>query len=416
MQPRLPREIRLATGAEKGQYYLYGKVLADSMEKQIDSNVTVKAVVTHGSVDNLDLLAKKEVDLAIIQRGTVPMAGLSVIAPLYEDVVHVVVRKESHIESIGDLTGKNVVLGPKGSGMRASALDILKHYGVKLETLGDKTESYFLELEHDKKLDAAIVTTGYVNADLNQLLASGVFKLLEVDDAKAISIRHGYFTPVKIPRSLYREGPAVPDRPIDTVATTAILVAGSDVPVPLVEEAVSALYEDYPQWDGGDSQQRLSRLMTATEAREWGQLPLHPVTQTYFEPYKGLVLLKDFMESLVATKDLLFTLGAGIYVLWLWRRKVIKRRNAAELAVHLRRLNALLDETMRIEREQMNTDDPKKLRGYMDEVTRIKLRALGELTHEDLRGDQMFAIFLTQCSNLSRKIQLKIRLPVDSER
>jgi hypothetical protein len=156
--------------------------------------------------------------------------------------------------------------------------------------------------------------------------------------------------------------------------------------------------------------------MTATEAREWGQLPLHPVTQTYFEPYKGLVLLKDFMESLVATKDLLFTLGAGIYVLWLWRRKVIKRRNAAELAVHLRRLNALLDETMRIEREQMNTDDPKKLRGYMDEVTRIKLRALGELTHEDLRGDQMFAIFLTQCSNLSRKIQLKIRLPVDSER
>ena len=63
----------------------------------------------------------------------------------------------------------------------------------------------------------------------------------------------------------------------------------------------------------------------------------------------------------------------------------------------------------------MKTDDPKKLRGYLDEVTHIKLRALDELTDEDLRGDQMFTIFLTQCSNLSRKLQLKISLPLNSQ-
>ena len=164
-----------------------------------------------------------------------------------------------------------------------------------------------------------------------------------------------------------------------------------------------------------DSRRQLSQLMTAAEARQWVKLPLHRVTQTYFEPYKGLVLLKDFMESIVATKDLVFTLGAGIYVLWLWRRKVVKRRTEAELAVHMRRLNALLDETVRIESEQMKTDDPKKLREYLDEVTRVKLRALDELTDEDLRGDQMFAIFLTQCSNLSRKLQLKVSLSVDPQ-
>lgn len=85
------------------------------------------------------------------------------------------------------------------------------------------------------------------------------------------------------------------------------------------------------------------------------------------------------------------------------------------MAVHMRRLNSLLDDTIRIETEQMKTDDPKKLRSFLDEVTRIKLRALDELTDEDLRGDQMFAIFLTQCSNLSRKLQLKISLPIDSK-
>jgi hypothetical protein len=38
---------------------------------------------------------------------------------------------------------------------------------------------------------------------------------------------------------------------------------------------------------------------------------------------------------------------------------------------------------------------------------------LDELTNEDLRADRMFTIFLTQCSNLSRKLQLKISLPLD---
>jgi TRAP transporter TAXI family solute receptor len=410
-QERLPDPIRIATGAKNGQYYLYGEVLDRSIERR--TAVTVIPLVTDGSVDNQVRLAEGNADLAIIQHGAVPMAGLVVIAPLFEDVVHVVVRKGSGIRSIHDLSGKNVVLGPKGSGMQASALDILAHYSVNPAELGDKTSAYFLEMADDESLDAAIVTTGYVNADLKRLLAGGAFELLAIKDAEAISTRHAHFSQTTIPRGLYREGPAVPDRPIKTVATTSLLVAGSDVPDPLVREAVAALYEEYPHWEGGDSRRQLSGLMTAAEARQWSQLPLHLVTQTYFDPYKGLVLLKDFMESIVATKDLLFTLGAGVYVLWLWRRKVVRQKNEAELAVHMRRLNALLDETIRIESEQMKTDDPKKLRGYLDEVTRIKLRALGELTDEDLRGDQMFTIFLTQCSNLSRKLQLKIRLPVD---
>jgi hypothetical protein len=44
----------------------------------------------------------------------------------------------------------------------------------------------------------------------------------------------------------------------------------------------------------------------------------------------------------------------------------------------------------------------------LDKVTRIKLKALEELTHEALRGDRIFLIFITQCANLINKIQAKI--------
>lgn len=412
----LPRSIKIATGEKNGQYHLYGEVLADILEKRIDRKVD--PLVTDGSVENQKRLGEEGEEgahLAIIQNGAVSMAELTVIAPLYEDVVHVVVRKGRGIDSILDLSGKTVVLGKEGSGMRASAIDILNHYGLKPKELGDKTNLYFTEMEKDEALDAAIVTTGYVNSDLSRLLASGAFELLEIKDAEAISTHHAHFKPMTIPRGLYHEGPAVPDRPIKTVATTAILVAPSDVSEALVGEVVASLYEEYPHWEHRNSGRQLSRVMTASDARQWSKLPLHPVTQTYFEPYKGLVLLKDFMESIVATKDLMFALGAGIYFLWLWRRKVVSRKDQAERAIHMQKLNAWLDETIRIEKEQMKTDDPNRLRGYLEEVTQIKLHALGELTDEDVRGDQLFTIFLTQCSNLSRKLQLKIRLPVESQ-
>ena len=64
--------------------------------------------------------------------------------------------------------------------------------------------------------------------------------------------------------------------------------------------------------------------------------------------------------------------------------------------------------TVRIERAQMESHDQTELEKFLDEVTRIKLEALDELTHEDLRGDRMFQIFLMQCANLISKIQAKM--------
>lgn len=72
------------------------------------------------------------------------------------------------------------------------------------------------------------------------------------------------------------------------------------------------------------------------------------------------------------------------------------------------RLDSFVDRTIAIESAQIGVSDPVRLAEYLDEVTRIKLKALDELTDAELRGDQAFAIFLTQCANLISKLQLKI--------
>ena len=74
----------------------------------------------------------------------------------------------------------------------------------------------------------------------------------------------------------------------------------------------------------------------------------------------------------------------------------------------MRKFDRFLSQTLRIERAQMDATSVDQLHTFLDEVTEIKLQALNELTHEDLRGDRSFGIFLMQCANLISKIQLKI--------
>ena len=52
--------------------------------------------------------------------------------------------------------------------------------------------------------------------------------------------------------------------------------------------------------------------------------------------------------------------------------------------------------------------NPEQLRPFLRRVTQIKQEALRELTSEKVRGDQLFAIFLSQCAALSEKIQMRM--------
>lgn len=87
----------------------------------------------------------------------------------------------------------------------------------------------------------------------------------------------------------------------------------------------------------------------------------------------------------------------------------MEERELQEMIEHsMNALDRSLNQTVQIERAQIKSDDVEELQGYMAAVTEIKLKALQELTEEELRGDQAFSIFLDQCSNLIGKIQMKM--------
>ena len=71
-------------------------------------------------------------------------------------------------------------------------------------------------------------------------------------------------------------------------------------------------------------------------------------------------------------------------------------------------LEDLLLKTLAIEKAQMEELNIDSLNKFLDDITMIKMQAIEELTHADLRDDRLFTTFLTQCANLIHKIQFKI--------
>jgi TRAP transporter TAXI family solute receptor len=399
---RLPREIVIATGPEGGLYYKLGLELGKAIEQR--TGVPVRVDATEGSGENRQRLGRgsdARPDLAIVQAEFVASTQVDVVAPLYPELVHVVVRRESDVQTIHDLAGKSVALGSPGTGMRQTALEILDHYGVEEKSLTHTQDFFTGVLGQEPPLDAAIVTAGYGNPDLQRVLEGDAFRLLPIVDSKALEMKKPFLQHAEIPRGLFAEGPPIPSDRIPTMATPAVLVARKDAPKVLISTALAAIYED-------DLALQFPTLIAPAEASSWVPFRMHAVSRSYYNPADRLGFLASVMESLAATKELLFALGAGAYLLWLRWRRLQRREGEDRIKKQKDHLDTLLEQTLKIEREQMRTSDPAKLREYLDAVTRIKLRALQEFTEEELRGDTAFSIFLMQCSSLISRLQLNI--------
>lgn len=400
---RLPPALRLATAARGDFHYRSGELLAPHLAEH--ARRPVEVVATAGTLENQDLLRAGGVHFAILQDGAGSLDGLVAVAPLYHEALQVIVRRDRGYRSLGDLAGARLALGPPGSGTRATARDVLAHYGIDDS---DHSPALFTELANDPALDAALATTGLLNPDLGRLLRAVDLELLAVSDADALAILHPHFVPFTLPRGLYRENPAVPAEDVPTLAVKSFLAVRSDAPSALVKAALESLYEEHLRRD-------VPALIPRGEAEQWNELPLHPEARRYFHPYETLGVLANFVQSLEAMKELLVALGAGLYLVWMRWRSLRERELQAALRADKERLDVFLEKTIAIERRLLGAADRESLATLLHEVTAIKLQALGELTHESLRGDVTFTIFLQQCGDVIRKIQAELHFLGEAE-
>jgi len=286
----------LATGGTAGTYYPFGGAMAKIWNSKIkDMNVT--AQTSGASAENVRLINKKEVELALVQSDTLdfafnateafkePLKAMNAIAVLYPEVIQVVVGAASPIKSIADLKGKKVGVGAPGSGTEANFRQLLDAYGMKKEDVNAQFLSFSESAEayKDKHIDAFIVTAGIPNAGIMDVATQNEIRILNIpaDVAAKLTKKYPFLAAVKVPANTYKGQTAE----VTTVAVNAVLIAGSGLKEAMVYNLTKALFENQADLAAAHAKGKELNMKTAVTGVS---IPFHPGAVKYYKE-KGLM-------------------------------------------------------------------------------------------------------------------------------
>lgn len=234
VEPAPPRRLVMATGSASGAYQAYGQRFRVELAR---AGIELELRSTAGSIENLELLAQGDVDVAFVQGGTVPEAaaggseghaGIAGIASLYYEPLWIFLRKGLPIERLADLAGHRVQVGPEGSGTRAVALTLLAANGVTAgnSTLGALPTGQAADALLAGQDDALFMVAGVQSETLRRLLAEEghSIRLLDVAHHEAYVRNFHYLSALVLPEGALDLGQDLPNRDVHLLAPTAALV------------------------------------------------------------------------------------------------------------------------------------------------------------------------------------------------
>ncbi len=242
----------IAGGGTNGVYYGYGAALAAVLSDRLDPDFEVAE--TDGSVDNLYRIGTGQALLGFAQSDAAAdaLAGTGVFrrplpiraaARLYDEYVHVVVRLDSDIEGVGDLRGRVVSLGAKGSGVNLVASRVLEAAQVP----GESVENLELGLDasieamRDGRIEAFFWVGGVPTPGLQQLAADTPIRLLPIDAGEVEYLNAEYGGVYRIAE--FPLGSYGWETPTVTMTVPNYLIVSADAPDDLVREVLATMFD-----------------------------------------------------------------------------------------------------------------------------------------------------------------------------
>jgi uncharacterized protein len=233
--------ISLGTATPGGGFPLYGDAFAEIMNAA-DPTLSIEPRNTKGSNENIPLLEKGELDIALVAGepsyeaftglGGRTKTSAKILTAMYSSPGMFVVRADSPYKTIRDLVGQPVAFGAKGSG-----LPILSRY--MLDGLGLKQDEDFKSIYLDRAGDGpAMVEDGRAAA----LWGAGIgwpgfaavasspagarFIAPSADEIARIRAKHSFLKPLTVPANSY-PGQTTP---IDSMGSWSFILVRENLP------------------------------------------------------------------------------------------------------------------------------------------------------------------------------------------
>lgn len=249
--------VRLTTGVLGGSFYPLGQDLARDYAPLLP-RIRVQVQGSPGSVQNVQALQRGTADLGLTYADVAYLAFIGKLAPnsppferlrgvavLQLSPLHLVAAPGSGIETIRDLGGRRVAIGPLGSGTALTARILLNAHNLSSQRVHEEVLPFNeaatrLIAGH---LDAAFVNAGYPAESVARMARAGA-RLVPVVGPTVEGIRREYpfFRRTLIPARTYVGQPAS----ILTIGVETLLVCRTDLDSELVYRLTRAFFEVLP--------------------------------------------------------------------------------------------------------------------------------------------------------------------------
>lgn len=291
-----PELVRMGTGNVAGVYFPVGIALCRLVNQhRRETGLRCAARPSEGSVGNLTALRDGSYELAIVQSDTQaaalagsgvftpagPFGGLRSVASLYPEPLTVVARADAGIAAIGDLAGKRVAWGERGSGTRAIADVLMAAMGWTAESFAATPEvapDGLADALCDDRIDAFACAVGHPALVVQEATTACDAVLVDVAGpaVDVLVTATPAFVAATIPAGLYRGT----DRAVATFGVGATLVTRADVPEDRIRTVVGSIFGELDMLRGLDPV--LVNLDPRAMARDGLSAPLHPGAEGYY--------------------------------------------------------------------------------------------------------------------------------------
>ncbi|MGV6988340.1 TAXI family TRAP transporter solute-binding subunit [Testudinibacter sp. P80/BLE/0925] len=283
------RFVTIATGGASGPYNIIATTLAEIYTKELKTNS--KTQTTGASVENLNLLNQKKVEMAFLMSdvlsdavngvGNFPhkIENVNEVAALYPNYVQIVTSKRTGITTITDLKGRRVATGAQNSGVEVNARNLLQGFGISYNDISVDYLGYAEAADALKsgKIDAAFLTSGLPNSSLMELQQGFDLQIVSIpaDGIAAIAKDKPYFNAMEIPAGTYGNADPVP-----TAAIKNALAVRSDLSENDVYLLTKTFFDSLPQLQ---TAHQAAKDINLESAQQGLVAPLHPGAKKYYD-------------------------------------------------------------------------------------------------------------------------------------
>ncbi|EOD70526.1 TRAP transport system solute receptor [Amycolatopsis vancoresmycina DSM 44592] len=276
--------LRIAAGNPGGVYDSLAQTLATAWQGDLDID-RPQVLQTQGSPDNVAKVLAGQADVAFVAADVAADRyrdnnGLAALARIHDDYLHLVVRRDSDIQSVGQLTGRRIAIGSPASGVEYIAdrlLDVANLTGSVTKVRYGLDESVTALL--NGTVDAFLWSGGLPTPKLAGYNSRSALRLLDIGGLmpkmQAISPVYGTAT---IPASTYNQL-----LPVTTLVVPNFLVVRPSMADDVAEALVRGLFDARPELAEANPAALSIDVHPGIETQP---IPLHPGALRYYRAQK----------------------------------------------------------------------------------------------------------------------------------